>query len=157
MTLNRFCSSGLNAVADLAKSIMVGEVDICVAGGVESMSLVPMGGHKPSANPELLEKMPTAYTPMGITAENVAKRFNVSRADQDAFAEIRVAQKPMNRNPPRDHQSQCQRQSDQRNAAAQHQTGIEIEAQRESNPRETECLDQPQDQLASIVHDHEIV
>ncbi len=86
MTLNRFCSSGLNAVADIAKSIMVGEIDVGIGGGTESMSLVPMGGHKPSANPELMEKNPAVYTPMGITAENVAKRFNVSRADQDAFA-----------------------------------------------------------------------
>jgi acetyl-CoA acyltransferase len=85
-TLNRFCSSGLNAVADVAKSIMVGEIDIGIGGGVESMSLVPMGGHRPSANPELMEMNPAAYTPMGITAENVAKRFSVSRKDQDQFA-----------------------------------------------------------------------
>jgi acetyl-CoA acyltransferase len=85
-TVNRFCSSGLHAVADIAKSIMVGEIDVGVGGGTESMSLVPMGGHRPSANPELMEKNPAAYTPMGITAENVAKRFEVSRADQDAFA-----------------------------------------------------------------------
>ena len=86
MTLNRFCSSGLNAVADVAKAIMVGEIDIGIGGGVESMSLVPMGGHRPSANPELMEKNPNAYAPMGITAENVAKKYSVSRADQDAFA-----------------------------------------------------------------------
>ena len=86
MTLNRFCSSGLNAVADVAKAIMVGEIDIGIGGGVESMSMVPMGGHRPSANPELMEKYPAAYAPMGITAENVANRFSVSRADQDAFA-----------------------------------------------------------------------
>ena len=86
MTINRFCSSGLNAVADVAKAIAVGEIDVGVAGGVESMSMVPMGGHRPSANPVLMETNPAAYTPMGITAENVAQRFNVSRADQDAFA-----------------------------------------------------------------------
>ncbi len=86
MTINRFCSSGLNAVADVAKAIMVGEIDIGIGGGVESMSLVPMGGHRPSANPELMEKNPNAYAPMGITAENVAKKYGVSRADQDAFA-----------------------------------------------------------------------
>jgi acetyl-CoA acyltransferase len=85
-TVNRFCSSGLHAVADIAKAIMVGEIDVGIGGGVESMSLVPMGGHRPSANPELMETNPGAYTPMGITAENVAKRFEVSRADQDAFA-----------------------------------------------------------------------
>ena len=86
VTLNRFCSSGLNAVADVAKSIMVGEIEVGIGGGVESMSLVPMGGHKPSANPALMSNMPGVYTPMGITAENVAQRFEVSRADQDAFA-----------------------------------------------------------------------
>jgi acetyl-CoA acyltransferase len=85
-TVNRFCSSGLQAVADVAKSIMVGQIDIGIGGGTESMSMVPMGGHRPSANPELMEKDPAAYTPMGITAENVAKRFEVSRVDQDAFA-----------------------------------------------------------------------
>jgi acetyl-CoA acyltransferase len=85
-TLNRFCSSGLNAVADVAKSIMVGQIDVGIGGGVESMSLVPMGGHKPSANPELMAENPAVYTPMGITAENVAKRFGISREDQDAFA-----------------------------------------------------------------------
>ncbi len=86
VTVNRFCSSGLNAVADIAKAIAVGEIDVGIAGGVESMSMVPMGGHRPSANPELMETNPAAYTPMGITAENVAQRFEVSRADQDAFA-----------------------------------------------------------------------
>ncbi|OGQ21730.1 MAG: acetyl-CoA acetyltransferase [Deltaproteobacteria bacterium RBG_16_71_12] len=86
MTVNRFCSSGLNAVADVAKAIMVGEIDVGIGGGVESMSLVPMGGHRPSANPELMEQNPNAYAPMGITAENVAKKYAVSRADQDAFA-----------------------------------------------------------------------
>jgi acetyl-CoA acyltransferase len=85
-TINRFCSSGLHAVADVAKAIMVGEIDVGVGGGVESMSMVPMGGHRPSANPELMEKNPAAYTPMGITAENVAKRFEISRQAQDEFA-----------------------------------------------------------------------
>jgi acetyl-CoA acyltransferase len=85
-TVNRFCSSGLHAVADVAKAIAVGEIDAGIAGGVESMSLVPMGGHRPSANPTLMEHNPAAYVPMGITAENVAKRFEVSREQQDAFA-----------------------------------------------------------------------
>lgn len=85
-TLNRFCSSGLAAVADIAKAIMVGEIDVGVGGGTESMSMVPMGGHKPSANPELMETHPEVYTPMGITAENVARKFEVSREDQDRFA-----------------------------------------------------------------------
>lgn len=86
VTLNRFCSSGLNAVADVAKAIMVGEIDVGIGGGVESMSMVPMGGHKPSANPALMASMPGVYTPMGITAENVAQRFGIAREDQDAFA-----------------------------------------------------------------------
>jgi acetyl-CoA acyltransferase len=85
-TVNRFCSSGLHAVADVAKAIAVGEIDAGIAGGVESMSLVPMGGHRPSANPTLMEHNPAAYVPMGITAENVAKRFEVTREQQDAFA-----------------------------------------------------------------------
>jgi acetyl-CoA acyltransferase len=85
-TLNRFCSSGLSAVSDVAKSIMVNQIDVGIGGGVESMSLVPMGGHKPSANPSLMESHPAVYTPMGITAENVAQRYGVSREDQDAFA-----------------------------------------------------------------------
>ncbi|MFZ9887709.1 MAG: thiolase family protein [Myxococcota bacterium] len=85
-TLNRFCSSGLNAVADVARNIMVGQIDVGIGGGVESMSLVPMGGHKPSANPELMSDNPAVYTPMGITAENVASTYKVSREDQDAFA-----------------------------------------------------------------------
>jgi acetyl-CoA acyltransferase len=86
MTINRFCSSGLQAIALAAGSIALGSHDIVVAGGVESMSMVPMTGNKLSASPEAMEKCPAAYTPMGITAENVATRFSVSRADQDAFA-----------------------------------------------------------------------
>jgi acetyl-CoA acyltransferase len=85
-TVNRFCSSGLHAVADVAKAIAVGEIDAGIAGGVESMSMVPMGGHRPSANPTLMEQNPAAYVPMGITAENVAHRFEVTREQQDAFA-----------------------------------------------------------------------
>ncbi len=85
-TINRFCSSGLQAIALAAGSVAAGYQDIVVAGGVESMSMVPMTGLKPSASPELMEKWPEAYTPMGITAENVAKRFDVSRQQQDEFA-----------------------------------------------------------------------
>ncbi len=85
-TVNRFCSSGLHAAADVWKSIAVGQIDVGIAGGVESMSMVPMGGHKPSANPELMSSNPAAYTPMGITAENVAKKYGVTREEQDAFA-----------------------------------------------------------------------
>jgi len=86
MTINRFCSSGLQAIALAAGSIALGYHDIVIAGGVESMSMVPMTGYKISASPELMELQPTAYTPMGITAENVAKRFEITRQAQDEFA-----------------------------------------------------------------------
>ena len=86
MTINRFCSSGLQAVAILADRIAVGSVDAGIAGGAESMSMIPMGGNKVSLNPRMSEVSPDAYIPMGNTAENVARQFKVSRADQDAFA-----------------------------------------------------------------------
>ena len=86
MTINRFCSSGLQAIALGAGSIAAGYNDVVVAGGVESMTMVPMTGNKPSASPEVMEQYPETYTPMGITAENVANRFNVSREQQDTFA-----------------------------------------------------------------------
>ncbi|MEK6607930.1 MAG: thiolase family protein [Myxococcota bacterium] len=92
MTVNRFCSSGLQAIALAAGSIATGSADIVVAGGVESMSMVPMTGNKLSASPEAMAKIPAAYTPMGITAENVARAFSVSREEQDAFA-LRSQQK----------------------------------------------------------------
>lgn len=86
VTINRFCSSGLQAIAQGASAIMAGWQEIVLAGGVESMSIIPMGGEKPSPNPGIMQTRPDAYTPMGITAENVAERFGVSRAEQDAFA-----------------------------------------------------------------------
>jgi acetyl-CoA acyltransferase len=86
MTINRFCSSGLQAIAIAAGSIAVGHHELIVAGGVESMSMVPMTGNKLSASPEVMARFASAYTPMGITAENVATKFNISRVDQDAFA-----------------------------------------------------------------------
>ncbi|MFI5299873.1 MAG: thiolase family protein [Polyangiales bacterium] len=86
MTINRFCSSGLQALAIGAGAIATGQNEIVVAGGVESMSMVPMTGNKLSASGEVMARFPAAYTPMGITAENVAKRFEVSREDQDKFA-----------------------------------------------------------------------
>jgi acetyl-CoA acyltransferase len=86
MTINRFCSSGLQAIALAAGAISAGYNQMVIAGGVESMSMVPMTGNKLSASPEAMRRVATVYTPMGITAENVAKKFNVSRADQDAFA-----------------------------------------------------------------------
>ena len=86
MTINRFCSSGLQAIAIAAGAVSLGQHDLVVAGGIESMSMVPMTGFHLSASPELLEKMPTAHTPMGITAENLAAKFSVSREDSDRFA-----------------------------------------------------------------------
>jgi acetyl-CoA acyltransferase len=86
MTINRFCSSGLQAIAMAAGAIAFGQHDILVAGGVESMTYVPMTGFHLSASPELMEKMPTAHTPMGITAENVANKFEIDRDAQDQFA-----------------------------------------------------------------------
>ncbi|MBX3155366.1 MAG: thiolase family protein [Deltaproteobacteria bacterium] len=85
-TINRFCSSGLQAIAIAAGSIAVGSNDVVLAGGVESMTYVPMTGFHLSASPELMQKLPGANTPMGITAENVANRFGVSREAQDKFA-----------------------------------------------------------------------
>ena len=85
-TLNRFCSSGLQAIASAAERIMAGFADCVVAGGTESMTAVPMGGGKFSANPGLATSWPEAYASMGITAEIVAARYGVSREDQDAFA-----------------------------------------------------------------------
>ncbi|MCE3001028.1 MAG: acetyl-CoA C-acyltransferase, partial [Betaproteobacteria bacterium] len=88
MTLNRFCSSGLQAVADAAARIRLGEAEVMIAAGTESMSLVPMGGNKPSFSPAIFEKdsnYAIAYG-MGITAERVAEQWKVSRDDQDLFA-----------------------------------------------------------------------
>jgi acetyl-CoA acyltransferase len=86
MTINRFCSSGLQAAAIVADRILAGGIDTGLAGGLESMSAVPMGGNKVALNPAVVEHYPDAYIPMGNTAENVARQFNVSRGDQDAFA-----------------------------------------------------------------------
>ena len=85
-TVNRFCASGLQSIGQGASAILAGWQHVVLAGGVESMSLIAMGGEKPSPNPELMASRPEAYTPMGITAENVASRFGVTREAQDAFA-----------------------------------------------------------------------
>jgi acetyl-CoA acyltransferase len=85
-TINRFCSSGLQAIATAAGTVAIGSADVVLAGGVESMTFVPMTGFHLSASPELMDSMPGANTPMGITAENVANRFNISRTQQDEFA-----------------------------------------------------------------------
>ena len=85
-TNNRFCSSGSQTVAWAADVIRSGNADIVIAGGAESMSLVPMSGYKPVADPELMESFPAAYDSMGATAEEVARRFGITREQQDAFA-----------------------------------------------------------------------
>ena len=85
MTVNRFCSSGLQTLATGASQIVAGWSDIVLTGGVESMSMVPMGGQKPAPNPYIADTNPSFYESMGITSETVASRYGVSRADQDAF------------------------------------------------------------------------
>ena len=86
VTVNRFCASGLEAIHAAGARIALGEAEIVVAGGVESMSMIPMGGNKPSPHPGLAADMPAAYVSMGNTAENVAEKYAIARADQDAFA-----------------------------------------------------------------------
>jgi acetyl-CoA acyltransferase len=86
MTVNRFCSSGLQTIAMAAERIMSGAADVIIAGGAESMSQVPMGGISFQPNPELTKKRPEVYINMGLTAENVAELYKVSREDQDQFA-----------------------------------------------------------------------
>ncbi len=85
-TINRFCSSGLQSIAHAAFAIMAGQMQVAIAGGTESMSMVPMTGFKFAPMPYLAENMPSAFTSMGLTAENVAAKYGVSRADQDEFA-----------------------------------------------------------------------
>lgn len=85
-TINRFCSSGLQAIAAASYEVMTGQIDVAVAGGVESMSLVPMTGNKFAPNPHLTAEWPEVFISMGLTAENVARRFDISREDQDAFS-----------------------------------------------------------------------
>ncbi len=86
VTINRFCSSGLQTISMLAERIMVGAVEVGVAGGVESMSMVPMGGNITRLHPQIVKERPEIYIGMGLTAENVAKKYNIDRAQQDAFA-----------------------------------------------------------------------
>lgn len=84
-TINRFCSSGLQAIASGAQAIMTGLVEVVIAGGAESMSMIPMVGNKLAPNPWLAENWPGVYLNMGLTAERVAKEYNISRQDQDAL------------------------------------------------------------------------
>ena len=86
MTINRFCSSGLQSIAMAAERIMVGSSDVIVAGGTESMTMVPMGGNKVAPNPWLMDHYPDAYLGMGLTAENLAKKYNITREQADAFS-----------------------------------------------------------------------
>jgi len=85
-TINRYCSSGVQSIAHAAYAIMAGDIDVAVAGGTESMSMVPMAGYKFSPNPYFAQDLPHYYTSMGLTAENVAEKYGVSREDQDAFS-----------------------------------------------------------------------
>jgi acetyl-CoA acyltransferase len=85
-TINRFCSSGLQSIAHAAAAIKAGQSQVLIAGGVESMSMVPMIGFKFAPNPQLVLELPQAYLSMGLTAENVSAKFGVTREDQDAFA-----------------------------------------------------------------------
>jgi len=94
ITINRFCSSGLQAIANAAERIMAGAAEVMVAGGTESMSMIPMGGNKISPNPWLVEHYPDAYLSMGLTAERLAKRFGISREAADEFS-LRSHQKAM--------------------------------------------------------------
>src|SRR5205809_516268 len=86
MTLNRFCSSGLQSIAFAADRIGSRAAHCILAGGIESMSMIPMGGHKIAPNPTLVDTNPDTYLSMGLTAENVAREFHIGREEQDAFA-----------------------------------------------------------------------
>lgn len=94
MTINRFCSSGLQAISLAAERIRGGGADVIVAGGTESMTMIPMGGHKVSANPWLVANYPDAYLSMGLTAERLAKRFGITREMADEFS-LRSHQKAL--------------------------------------------------------------
>lgn len=85
-TINRFCSSGLEAIAISSLRVMAGWADVAIGGGLESMTFVPMGGNIPRPHPEFAKKYARLYVSMGITAENVAKRYKISREEQDEFA-----------------------------------------------------------------------
>jgi len=94
MTINRFCSSGLQSIAMAAERIMSGGAEVIVAGGTESMSMIPMGGHKISPNPWLVDHYPDAYLSMGLTAERVAQRIGITREAADEFS-LRSHQKAL--------------------------------------------------------------
>ncbi|MEW5941290.1 MAG: acetyl-CoA C-acyltransferase [Chloroflexota bacterium] len=85
-TINRYCSSGVQSIAHVAHRIMLGEIEVGIGGGVESMSMVPMMGYKFSPNPHFAQDLPHYYTNMGLTAENVSEKYKIRREDQDEFA-----------------------------------------------------------------------
>ena len=86
ITINRFCSSGLQSIAFAAERIQCGSAEVVAAGGTESMSMVPMAGHKFAPNPYLTESYPDVYLGMGLTAENLARKYQISREEQDGFS-----------------------------------------------------------------------
>lgn len=86
ITINRFCASGLQAIAFAAERIRTGSADCILAGGTESMSLIPMGGHRFLPNPDLVREQPQTYISMGLGTEGLAKKYNITRADQDQFS-----------------------------------------------------------------------
>jgi acetyl-CoA acyltransferase len=94
MTINRFCSSGLQSIAMAAERIQAGGAEVIVAGGTESMTMIPMGGHKIAPNPWLVENHPGAYLSMGLTAERLAERYHIGREEADAFS-LRSHQKAL--------------------------------------------------------------
>ena len=85
-TINRFCTSGLQSIAHAAFAIMAGQMEVAIAGGIESMTMVPMTGYKFAPDPTMASEYPEAFTSMGLTAENVAEKYGISREDQDAFS-----------------------------------------------------------------------
>ena len=86
MTINRFCSSGLQAIALACERIRAGSAEVVIAGGTETMSMIPMGGYHFSPNPYLMEHYPDSYLNMGLTAENLAAKYQITREEQDQFS-----------------------------------------------------------------------
>src|SRR5512140_2356594 len=85
-TINRYCSSGVQSIAHVANAIQAGQIEIGIAGGAESMTMVPMAGYKFSPNPYFAQELPHYYTNMGLTAENVSEKYGITRQDQDEFS-----------------------------------------------------------------------
>src|SRR5512138_1230997 len=85
-TINRYCSSGVQSIAHVANAIQSGQIEIAIAGGAESMTMVPMAGYKFSPNPYFAQELPHYYTNMGLTAENLSEKYGISREDQDEFS-----------------------------------------------------------------------